>query len=216
MMESIIQILDAVTWPLVILLAIPIVLVVLILFRKDWKRLLGRLKRIGYRGGGLEFEKGVAEGEELAKSDEEVVKSTEREESRQFISLFVSLVNDGRLIHTMEYKYLETILQHSPRDAVIAAWYHAENALVSLAIAAGIDDGENECYGAILEILVNMKLITNDTMRLYSQFSDLRDSVVDRDVTDVMDANAPARYIGVTLLLASRLQEAKVRAGKCS
>ena len=228
MMESIAKILDALAWPLVILI------VVVLLRKKVLERLLDRLESFAYKGTlakfkenvsdvsetlrkGEEWEESTMEEKDLPEPDEEVAKSTESEESRPIKSPFVSLVNDGRLIHTMEYKYLEIILQHSPRDAVIAAWYHAENALVSLAIAVGIDDAENEHYANILQMLANMNLISNNTIKLYSEFNNLRDSaVVTRNFNEVMNEAGPERYIGTTLRLAANLQEAEERARKRS
>lgn len=218
-MESIAKILDAIVWPLVILI------IVILLRKKVLERLLdrlaNRLESIKYGSAEAKFIKEALEQGEKSVEDaveeppqpppeEEVVKSTENKEPRPIRSPFVSLVKDGRLESTMEYRYLNDILQHSARSAVIAAWYYAENALVSLAKAIGIEDAENEYYSNIFVILTKMKLLINNTMELYSKFNNIRDvAMVTQNFDEVMDENGPERYITVTLQLAARLQEAE-------
>ena len=59
-----------------------------------------------------------------------------------------------------------------------------------------------------------MKLITSDTISLYSSFNNLRDAaVVAQNFAEVMDENGSERYITVTLRLAAKLQETEERVG---
>jgi len=215
-MNSLTELLKAIAelfgWPIVFV-------IVVIVLRKKVGSLLDRVSRVKSKYGEAEFQtkKEVDEAEETAKDVVEASAVMDGSEAKALGSgsmiepepSFVSLVNDGRIIHTKEYRSLREVARFSPRAAVVGAWSQVESAVDLLAKAAK-KVGMKRPLGDVVafEILKEMEIVSTDMAELYDKLRGVWVKATS-DSDFAMEEYDAERYLSVTLRLVARLIELK-------
>ena len=178
-MEIVVALLDAIAWPITIL-------ILALLFRSELRAGLKRLSYIKYRDTELKFEA------DLKKLEKKALLLPEANQDKVLNS-----------IESSEYARMIRLAEASPRAAIFEAWIKVEEATKKVAEAHGI-----EHRGAYRTMrLLREKEVVNVGLDLYDELRVLRNRAVHLPEFAI-EIDEAERYILLALGLAMRLQEA--------
>lgn len=187
-MEILIKLIDTIIWPVTIL-------VMAILFKKEFKAILIRLVKIEGHGWSAEFEKGLKKVEAYAKealpadSEVEKVLSTQNHEKREILSI-------------------ADLAEYSPRAAITESWILVEKAIIELAMSLGVTEIERRSVIKLLKEFIKRQLIDEDTVRVYNELRVLRNEAVHAPEFSLTPDEAQ-RYVHIAVGFASVLNNLK-------
>ncbi len=150
-METIIQIIDIIIWPLTIL-------IILYIFRKQFSLVISNLSRIRYK----ELEANFGKQLRSIENDTPEIFSTSNKEDK----------NNNDTISVTER--LAQIADLSPRAAITEAWIQIEKALFELAEKSGITEFQRRTDYKILQALQKRKVIQEGVYKAYTELKSLR------------------------------------------
>lgn len=180
LLEFISKIIGSVAWPVV-------VLIIIFLFRREFKGAILSLTRLKYKDFEAEFGKKVEELEKKAKSE---------------IPAGVT-AKPPRLKSRSAEEFLFSLLDVSPRVAVIEAFKMVEEVVREAAVSHDLEDWEKRGVRNAVNELERQGKISQGTKELFYEMREVRDKLshVSRDEISIPDAR---RYINTALLLAGR------------
>lgn len=157
-MGTFVQFVDAVAWPIAVLL-------IALLFRSELRSLLGRMTTLKYKELQAEFEKKLDSAEKEAKAI-----STNKAIDQKIYTNVMDYIEDtkSRLIRIAEV---------STRAAIIEAWTELETAIHYTAKEKGMDEGKRVSMNQLIERLVEKGMISKKLLTLYNDLRALRNQV---------------------------------------
>ena len=175
--EFIIELLDKIAWP-------SLLLVLVLIFKSSLRELLKRLESIGTKYGTLNFHESLDE----AKEDANKAKLPEISEG---------FVRD-------EMKYYEELARVSPRAVVLEAWLQLETAVEG--IIRRPPEGKPRSFGPEARVLLELAELVKEEISIFYDLRSIRNKVVHQESARVSKEQA-IEYAQLALRLASKIRE---------
>jgi hypothetical protein len=164
----IVGVLSAVAW-------LSVVLMIVLLFRRELRPLIQSLRKFSWGNKILEFDKGLEVAEDTAKELQ----------SARVINLLAAPQEDERF---------ESTLEISPELAVVEAWLPIERELHALAAKRGYTAGRARSLTYIMHRLTTDGVIDPATEKLINELRDLRNLAVHRSPGPALSVEDARRY----------------------
>lgn len=183
--DSIVKILDSLKWPLTVVI---LVVFFVLAFRKEVAEVITRLFRIKYKGFEAEFNKNMKRIEKgIARVSRKIdlVRNLDPNEPEDFEST---------------EEFFRSLLDISPRAAIITSWHLIQMAFLDAAIAKKIHIFDRKSVSLSVQELVHTMNLPEDLVAFYLEMKKIRDEV-ETSNDSMISRDVSVRYVrGATSL----------------